>query len=84
MSSRAGTEGARALDSHDSPQRELLRGNVPLQMDKETVGLEMTSVPISYSDGTPSESEPTVEIKRVSGCRAPGIRVWETGTESRQ
>ena len=53
-------------------------------MDKETVGLEMTSVPISYSDGTPSESEPTVEIKRVSGCRAPGIRVWETGTESRQ
>lgn len=59
------------MDSDDSPQRGLLRRNVSLeQMDQETVGLEMTPAPVGYSSSMPSEADPVVEIKQVSGCLA--------------
>lgn len=77
MLSGAGkTQGARALES--CPQHSLLtRHERPLveQHPQETVGLEMAEEPVSYSSSTPSESDPGVEMKRVSGCWSAGSGV---------
>ena len=69
MATGAGTEGGASAPNSPQQRHHLLSGNVTLeQLHQETVGLEMTSAPASYSGSTPSDSEPTIEIKRVSGC----------------